>query len=88
MLSWTMQEDGEAVDLVASQPEEVAPTKHAEPEPDAARIYFVRMPRPPMDDALLKRLQTEFQGHITEIKGINARLAAKRVSSTRMSSAF
>lgn len=46
---------------------------------DSIKLYFVRMPRPPMDDTLLKRLQTEFQSHITDIKAINTRLAAKRV---------
>lgn len=58
---------------------------HAEekaPEPESAKLYFVRMPRPPMDDTLLKRLQADFQAHIAEIKGINTRLAAKRVRRT------
>ncbi|KAG1668087.1 hypothetical protein FOA52_010497 [Chlamydomonas sp. UWO 241] len=45
---------------------------------ESMKLYFVRMPKPPMDDTLLKRLQTEFQGHITDIKAINTRLAAKR----------
>jgi hypothetical protein len=50
-------------------------------ETDAvAKLYFVRLPRPATDDTLLKKLQQDFQSHVAEIKGINTRLAAKRVS--------
>ncbi|GAX75436.1 hypothetical protein CEUSTIGMA_g2880.t1 [Chlamydomonas eustigma] len=52
---------------------------HAEQESEAAKkLYFVRLPRPHVDDGLLKRLQQEFQSHVAEIKAINTRLASKR----------
>ena len=50
----------------------------AEPE-SAIKLYFVRLPRPPHDEAPLKKLQADFQGHVADIKAINTRLAAKRV---------
>eukprot|EP00955_Chlamydomonas_euryale_P018803 200676-Chlamydomonas_euryale.AAC.14 len=53
--------------------------EEAQAAPEAAKLYFVRMPRPPMDDTKLKKLQAEFQAHIADIKAINTRLAAKRV---------
>ena len=46
------------------------------------RLYFVRLPRPQLDDTLLKKLQGDFLAHVADIKVINGRLAAKRVSPT------
>lgn len=43
-------------------------------------LYWVRVPKPPLGDDLLKGLQAEFQGHVAKLKTLNVRLGAKRVS--------
>ncbi len=49
--------------------------------PGIKKLYFVRVPRPPMDDShgVLKKLQDDFQGHVAKIKKINAKLSVRRV---------
>lgn len=44
------------------------------------KIYFVRVPRPPTNDEAIKKLSAQFQEHVNKVKGVNAKLAAKRVS--------
>lgn len=48
--------------------------------PGIKKLYFVRVPRPPMDDShgVLKKLQDDFQGHVAKIKKINAKLSIRR----------
>ncbi|EFJ41687.1 hypothetical protein VOLCADRAFT_121607, partial [Volvox carteri f. nagariensis] len=42
------------------------------------KIYFVRVPRPPINDEALKNLSAQFNEHVNKVKGANAKLAAKR----------
>ena len=51
-----------------------------EPPSDGTRLYFVRMPRPPIDDGLVKRLQNDFTLQVAKIKTFNSKLQTKRVS--------
>lgn len=53
-------------------------TTEAETE-TTQKLYLVRVPKPPVDDSILKRLQDEFQQHVNKIKAINAKLGGKRV---------
>lgn len=46
------------------------------------RLYFVRMPRPPIDEAQAKRLQEELQTHTAKIRALSTKLSAKRVRRT------
>jgi ribosomal protein S24E len=64
-------------DLVVE--DQIADSNGAAEVESVVKVYFVRLPRPQLDDAHLKKLQAEFQSHVADIKGINARLAAKRV---------
>lgn len=43
-------------------------------------IYWVRVPKPPVNDDLLKGLQAEFQAQVAKLKVLNVKLGAKRVS--------
>lgn len=61
---------GDSNDEAAAQPEDEGP---------GTRIYFVRVPRPPIDDTVVKNLQADFQGHVAKIKVINSKLSAKKV---------
>jgi hypothetical protein len=42
-------------------------------------LYFVRVPRPHVDDAPVKELQTKLSAVLTKLKEYNKKLAAKRV---------
>jgi hypothetical protein len=42
-------------------------------------LYFVRIPRPHVDDGPVKELQTELSATLAKLKEQNAKLAAKRV---------
>ncbi|GLI69751.1 hypothetical protein VaNZ11_014429, partial [Volvox africanus] len=42
------------------------------------KIYFVRIPRPPINDDVVKKLSAQFNEHVNKVKGVNAKLAAKR----------
>ncbi len=77
-----VHENGVA-DLVDQPAENGTAAVDAIVEPAPRGLYFVRIPKPPMDDTQLKKLQAEFQAHVTKLKGINAKLAAKRVSLCR-----
>ena len=70
------EEDTEAVETAAEE------SAVEQPDAQVKRVYFVRVPRPPMDDSsagLLKRLQDDFQAHVAKIKKLNGKLATKRV---------
>lgn len=71
---------GPAVGIGAAQsssglePEKVDGSRRTTP------LYWVRVPKPPLGDDLLKSLQAEFQTHVAKLKTLNVRLGAKRVS--------
>lgn len=76
--SMSDQAIGEA-DAVASMEVSCAAEQFAEAEvEDVVKVYFVRIPRPPLDETERQRLQQEFQASLSDLKSINARLAAKR----------
>ncbi|PNW85600.1 hypothetical protein CHLRE_03g194350v5 [Chlamydomonas reinhardtii] len=50
----------------------------AEASTSHAKIYFVRVPRPPYNDDLVKKLSAQFQEQVAKLKGMNAKMAAKR----------
>jgi hypothetical protein len=58
---------------------EEAPAAPA-PAPARQNLYFVRVPRPHVDDAPVKELQTKLSAVLAKLKEYNAKLAAKRVS--------
>jgi hypothetical protein len=45
----------------------------------AKPLYFVRVPRPNVDETKIKTLQQEFYASVEKIKGFNGKLSAKRV---------
>ncbi len=57
-----------------------SPAEPAVEPPMVARgLYLVRVPKPPVDESLVKRLQADFQAHITKLKAMNAKCQAQRV---------
>lgn len=46
-------------------------------------LYFVRVPRPHVDDAPVKELQTKLSAVLAKLKDYNGKLAAKRVRTRR-----
>lgn len=46
----------------------------------AYKLYFVRVPRPPVNEEALKKLQAQFKEHVDKLKGMNAKMQVKRVS--------
>ncbi|KAG2433500.1 hypothetical protein HYH02_012618 [Chlamydomonas schloesseri] len=63
---------GDSTDV--PEPEET----EAETSTSNAKIYFVRVPRPPINDDLVKKLSAQFQEQVAKLKGMNAKMAAKR----------
>lgn len=56
-----------------------APAVDAEPEPETVtKLYFVRIPRPDVDETIIKKLQTDFQTQVNKIKVVNQKLQTKR----------
>lgn len=49
-----------------------------EPEIVFRGLYFVRIPRPPVDDSNVKKLRDEFQNQLTKVKALNSKLQLKR----------
>jgi hypothetical protein len=68
---------------VAGDSTDVPEPEDAEAEAEAstsnAKIYFVRVPRPPINDELVKKLSAQFQEQVAKLKGMNAKMADKRV---------
>lgn len=67
-------EMGAAQSSSGVEPEKVDGSRRTTP------LYWVRVPKPPLGDDLLKSLQAEFQTHVAKLKTLNVRLGAKRVS--------
>jgi hypothetical protein len=44
------------------------------------KIYFLRVPRPPVNDEAPKKLSAQFNEQLAKVKVANAKLATKRVS--------
>eukprot|EP00798_Chlamydomonas_sp_ICE-L_P014324 gene14324-20309_t len=76
----------EKIDLVGMESGIESDAQNAEesaaeaPEAPARKLYFVRVPRPPVDNSSdkLKKLTEDFQGHVAKIKIINAKVQVKR----------
>lgn len=50
-----------------------------EPESESlTKLYFVRIPRPNVDETIVKKLQTDFQAQVNKIKGLNQKIQTKR----------
>ncbi|GLC38606.1 hypothetical protein PLESTB_000451800 [Pleodorina starrii] len=62
---------GDSTDV--PEPEDVE-----EPSTSTNKIYFVRVPRPPINDEAVKKLSAHFNEQVAKVKGANAKLAAKR----------
>ena len=68
-----------APDAPAVENGDAAPSGPAKPK----NLYFVRVPRPQIDEAPVKELQTKLAATLTKLKEYNAKLAAKRVRGVR-----
>ena len=55
-------------------------TTAAEEEGPSTKLYFVRIPRPPVNDEEIKKLTVSFQEHVAKVKVSNGKLSNKRVS--------
>ncbi len=75
----------DAADMVGTEPveQDEAPEVGVPDGEDTSannKIYFIRIPRPPINDEAVKKLSVQFTEHVAKLKGMNAELAAKRVS--------
>lgn len=59
-------------------PAEAAEQPAQEPEPRTRGLYFVRIPRPTVDDKQVKELQNEFRTHVDRVRELNEQLQIKR----------
>ncbi|KXZ44271.1 hypothetical protein GPECTOR_70g502 [Gonium pectorale] len=62
---------GDSTDV--PEPEDVEDSGNAN-----TKIYFVRMPRPPINDELVKKLSAQFTEQVAKLKAMNAKLSTKR----------
>lgn len=76
----------DAVDVKEDVPAVEASDEHAQANGDVAsaprgrqNLYFVRVPRPQIDDAPVKELQTKLTATLAKLKEYNSKLSAKRV---------
>lgn len=62
-------------------PSSVADKLPEQPEPVNRGIYFVRVPRPALDDTshTISKLETELSGCFTKLKSINNKFQVKKV---------
>ncbi|GIL86935.1 hypothetical protein Vretimale_15532 [Volvox reticuliferus] len=70
-----------AADVPAGDSTDVLENEDVEGQDTGAltnKIYLIRIPRPPINDEAVKKLSAQFNEHVNKVKGVNAKLAAKR----------
>lgn len=67
-----------AADLLAEDDAAAAPAEQPEEGP-STKLYFVRIPRPPVNDDEVKKLAASFAEQVAKVKAMNSKLGVKRV---------